>query len=119
MSVAEEERTDSQESQDNGHGAALKAAGAAAATGAAAFAVQKVLSHRSGGPSGSKETKSGESSILSSAASGGWEAARDAVVPLAENAAGAAGKYLAEHGPEFLRERVVPRFIEGFNKANS
>jgi hypothetical protein len=40
------------------------------------------------------------------------------VIPVAEDAAEAAGKYLAEHGPEVVRERIVPRFIEAFNQAN-
>ena len=51
----------------------------------------------------------------SSAAAGGWDAARDSLLPLAENAAGAAGKYLAEHAPDVVRDRVVPRFIDAFN----
>ena len=32
-------------------------------------------------------------------------------------AAEAAGTYLAQHGPEILRERIVPKFIEAFNDA--
>ena len=38
-------------------------------------------------------------------------------MPLAEDAAGAAGTYLAKNGPEFVRETVVPRFIKAFNDA--
>ena len=49
--------------------------------------------------------------------SGGWEAARDALLPAAEDAAGAAGEYVAQHGPEILRDRIVPRFVESFNEA--
>jgi hypothetical protein len=56
-------------------------------------------------------------SMLSSALSGGWEAARDALVPAAEDAAGAAGEYLAQNGPDFVRDRIVPRFIGSFNEA--
>jgi hypothetical protein len=121
MSVAEEERTNSQhEDEGLGRGAALKAAGAAAATGAAALAVQKMLAGRSkeGSESNRKERKNdGQGSVLASAAAGGWDAARDALMPLAESAAGAAGKYLAEHAPDIVRERVVPRFIDAFNDA--
>jgi hypothetical protein len=123
MAVAEEERTNEGQSDEGGHGAALKAAGAAAATGAAAYAVQRALSNRSkngsddDGESRSKGKGRGSGSLLSSAASGGWDAARDTVLPLAEDAAGAAGKYLAEHAPDFVSDRIVPKFIEGFNEA--
>lgn len=126
MAVAEEERTTESRSGDEGHaGAALKAAGAAAATGAAAYAVQRALSNRSkngsdddGDSRREKRGKSGSGtgSLLASAASGGWDAARDTVMPLAEDAAGAAGKYLAEHAPDFVSEHIVPKFIEGFNE---
>jgi hypothetical protein len=131
MAVAEEQRTDENQSGDEGHtGAALKAAGAAAATGAAAYAVQRALSNRSKngsddegesrekGESQKKKGKSrGSGTLLASAASGGWDAARDTIMPLAEDAAGAAGKYLAERAPDFVSDRIVPKFIEGFNEA--
>jgi hypothetical protein len=55
--------------------------------------------------------------VLSSVLSGGWEAARDALLPAAEDAAGAAGEWIAQQGPEVLRERIVPRFVESFNDA--
>src|SRR5438874_2302088 len=121
MAVAEEERTDSQQEEGAGRSAALKAAGAAAATGAAAFAVQKVLEQRSKGESQPKRKErkaDGQGSLFASAAAGGWDAARDSLMPLAENAAGAAGKYLAEHAPDVVRDRVVPRFIDAFNDAS-
>jgi hypothetical protein len=125
MAVAEQEKT-------NGGGggaasAALKAAAAAAATGAATYAVKKVRSHDSGGDSDESNdsnekrgdtSKSGKSQgILASAASTSWEAAADALLPMAEDAAEAAGKYVAEHGPDVLRERIIPKFIEAFNDA--
>jgi hypothetical protein len=55
--------------------------------------------------------------VLSSVLSGGWEAARDALLPAAEDAAGAAAEWIAQQGPEVLRERIVPRFVESFNDA--
>jgi len=55
--------------------------------------------------------------MLSSALSGGWDAARDALLPAAEDAAGAAGEWVAQNAPEIIRERIVPRFIESFNEA--
>jgi len=126
MAVAEQEKT-------NGGGggatsAALNAAAAAAATGAATYAVKKVRSHDSGGDSSDESNESNEKreskskngksqGILASAASTSWEAAADALLPMAEDAAEAAGKYVAEHGPEVLRERIIPKFIEAFNDA--
>src|SRR5438105_12840983 len=110
-------------SSGSGSGArtAVKAAAAAAATGAAAVAVRKALSsngksHASKNGDADGHSSSG-GSFLTSIASGGWDAARDALVPLAEDAAGAAGTYLAKNGPEFVRETIVPRFIKAFNEA--
>jgi hypothetical protein len=105
-----------------GTGTAVKAVAAAAATGAAALAAKKVISGRSSnGQSSNGETPQqqveGGESILSSALSGGWEAARDALLPAAEDAAGAAGEYVAQHGPDILRDRIVPRFVDSFNEA--
>lgn len=65
---------------------------------------------------GSKSVKSG-SRLLSSAAATGWDAASDVLLPLADDAAEAAGKYVATHGPEILRDRVIPKFIQAFNDA--
>jgi hypothetical protein len=97
---------------------AVKAVAAAAATGAAAVAAKKAFSSRSNG-STNGESKSGDSqSLVSSIASGSWDAAREALVPLAADAADAAGKYLAQSGPDVVKEEIVPRFIEAFNKAS-
>ena len=49
--------------------------------------------------------------------SGLLASASRALIPLAEETAEAAGRYLAEHGPDAVREKVVPRFIEAFEKA--
>jgi hypothetical protein len=100
---------------------ALAAAAAAAAGGAATFAVKRALSHDGkshsrNGSSGSSR-RSGAQTILASAASSSWDAAADVLIPMAEDAAESAGRYLAEHGPEIVRERIVPRFIEAFNDA--
>jgi hypothetical protein len=38
-------------------------------------------------------------------------------VPLAEQAADAAGKWVAENSPDLVREHLVPRFIEAFQDA--
>ena len=125
--MAEENQEQEQEQQESGSGSpigtgtAVKAAAAAAATGAAALAAKKVMSSRgSNGQSsngGSAKQDEGGESILNSVLSGGWEAAREALLPAAEDAAGAAGEYVAQHGPEILRERIVPRFVDSFNEA--
>lgn len=105
---------------------ALKAAAAAAATGAATYAMKRAFSHEGNGsssgpslptPSALKKKRSGGAAILASAATTGWEAASDVIVPLAEDAAESAGKYVATHGPEILRERIIPKFIEAFEDA--
>jgi hypothetical protein len=128
MAVAEEERTE----QSGGSSApktALVAAAAAAATGAATLAVRKALSHdgdgggaaddRSGERAEQKQGKSkGSGSMLSTAAASAWDSASDVVLPMAEDAVAAAGRYVAEHAPEVVRDRLVPRFIEAFNEAN-
>lgn len=110
------------ESQSGGTGTAVKAVAAAAATGAAALAARKVMSGRRDSSNGSSSNgegaqQEGGESILSSVLSGGWEAARDALLPAAEHAAGAAGEYAAQHGPEILRDRILPRFVDSFNEA--
>ena len=110
--------------EGGGRSTAVKAAAAVAATSAAAYGAKKALSHRGGqdgessNGSPSSSGKGDMGSMLNSALSGGWEAARDALVPAAEDAAGAAGEYLAKNAPDFVREKIVPRFIESFNEAS-
>ena len=132
MAVAEDEKTE----QQNGSSArtALVAAAAAAATGAAAIAARKALSHDDdsdddddGGDGesmvsklkpGKSKSNRDTSSVLSSAASSAWESAQGVILPIAEDAMAAAGKYLAEEAPDLVRERLVPKFIEAFNDAS-
>src|SRR5437870_7081871 len=75
---------------------ALKAAAAAATATAATYAVRKALSHEHNGSSDGHLAKkvSGSSSILASAAATSWSAASDVMLPLADDAAEAAGKYV-------------------------
>jgi hypothetical protein len=121
----QEKLSEAQEKISGTSGAtALKAAAAAGAATAATYAVRRALSHDSGSSNGASEVvntlkkkRSRSSSILASAAETSWEAASDALLPLADDAAEAAGKYLATHGPEILRERVIPKFIQAFNDA--
>lgn len=39
------------------------------------------------------------------------------LLPLAEEAAGSAGRYVGEHAPETVREQILPRFIDAFEDA--
>jgi hypothetical protein len=117
----EQQEEQGQSGEGGGTSTAMKAAAAVAATSVAAFGAKKALSHR-GGSNGQSSNGSGSSrkgdmgEMFGSVLSGGWEAARDALLPAAEDAAGAAGEWLAENAPEVVRERIVPRFIDSFNE---
>ena len=127
--MADEENNESTESEQGGNEGsgsatrtAVKAAAAAAATGAAAVAVKKALDSRSNGSengngSGGSKKSGNSQSLMKSVAAGSWDAAQDALVPLAGDAAAAAGKFLAENGPDVVNEQIVPRFIDAFNEA--
>lgn len=118
------EETKSQSSTQGGGGSGLKAAAAAAAAaGAAAIIARKALSgdggsngHRSRNGGGSDSSRQ-SGTMFGSIASGGWDAARDALGPAAEDAAAAVGKFVAQNAPDIVRDRIVPRFIESFNEA--
>ena len=122
--MPENENMETESQSGNGGNAtrtAMKAAAAAAATGAAAVAVKKALSSGSNGSENgdSGKEESGDSqSLMKAVASGSWDAAQDAIVPLAGEAAAAAGKYLATIAPDVVKEQIVPRFIEAFNEAS-
>ena len=111
-----------QEAVSNNRSAALTAAAAAATGAAATLAVKKVRSHNGSSSPGEAlrkvTSRSGASSrILASAAESSWEAAADVLIPMAENFAESAGKYVATHGPEVIRDRIIPKFIEAFEDA--
>lgn len=123
MPEVQEKVHEVQEKLSSGAGnTAIKAAAAAAATTAATYAVRKALAHDQTGSSDGNGSQSSKkrgtaSGIISSAAATSWDAAADVLLPLADEAAESAGKYVATHGPELLRERIVPKFIEAFNDA--
>jgi hypothetical protein len=109
---------------------ALATAAAAAAAGAAVYGLKKALASGGNGKSSrgehdddheddgdGEERKNGSSSGAGSFLESVWESASDAMVPLAEEAADAAGKWVAQNAPDLVRERIVPRFIESFNDA--
>src|SRR5207248_8282237 len=106
MAAEEQEQQEqgSEETPDQGGGnraTAVKAAAAAAATGVAAIAARKALSGRGHNSdrakNGGSPSKGEGDSLISSMLSGGWEAARDSLLPIAEDAAGAAGEFLAQN----------------------
>ena len=102
---------------------AVTAAAVAAAAGTTIAAATKMLGSRGSEGTSSASRRSADMSKVRDAArrgeplmSAGWEAARDSVTPLVETGARAAGSFLGERSPDFVRESVVPPFIEGFNK---
>jgi len=123
--AVDEQQQESQQAQQGasgGKGTTAKAVAAAAATSVAAVVAKRALSNRGSsngqsGNGGSGSSKGDAGSILNTVLTSGWDAARDALLPAAEDAAGAVGGYLAENGPEIIRERIVPRFIDSFNEA--
>jgi hypothetical protein len=109
---------------NGGHKTAVRAAAIAAATGATAIAAKKAFSSKDDESSGeSKEKRSGgsgaDASVMAAMLSSGWHAAKDSLLPFAEDAAGAAGEWVGREGPDYLSDSIVPRFIKGFEKARS
>lgn len=129
--MSEQER-DQEEQGGTASATAVKAVAAAAATGAATYAVRKALSSGSGpdeasatehDADGSEERDDNGSSrssgkIRQLATPSMLAGASQILLPLAEVAADSAGRYVAEHAPDAIREQVVPRFIKAFEKAS-
>lgn len=117
----EDQAVDEQANGGNGgRKTAVRAAALAAATGATAIAAKRALSSR--GQSEQKQPKSepgssgDDESIVAAMLASGWGAAKDSLLPLAEDAAGAAGEWVGRNGPELVRDTLVPRFIRGFER---
>jgi hypothetical protein len=100
---------------------ALATAAAAAAAGAAVYGLKKALASGNGKSSSNGHDDDGEREEGGMRGGGMlqtvWESASDSLVPLAEQAADAAGKWVAENSPDLVREHIVPRFIESFQDA--
>ena len=108
---------------------ALATAAAAAAAGAAVYGLRKALASGGNGNASSRSEHDdddyeddGDEGEESGMRGGGmlqsvWESASDSLVPLAEQAADAAGKWVAENSPDLVRDHLVPRFIEAFQDA--
>jgi hypothetical protein len=95
---------------------ALRAAAIAAASGATAIAARKAFSG-SQQQDKSQQQNGGGDSLMGGMVGSGLNAARESLLPFAEDAANAAGEYLGRNGPDFVRETIVPAFIEGFQGA--
>jgi hypothetical protein len=110
---------------------ALATAAVAAAAGVAAYGLRKALTSGSATslvPSRGDEDD-GEDGEENGDGNGGGglrgssflatvlDSASSSLLPLAEEAADAAGKWTAENAPDVVRDRIVPRFIESFNDA--
>lgn len=128
--MATETETEQQTSQqpngngesDGGHKTAVRAAAIAAATGATAFAARKAFSGRDdseddGEPKQRRSKGKGDDTTVTAMLTSGWDAAKDSLLPFAEDAADAAGEWVAKNTPEVVSETLMPRFIRGFEKA--
>ena len=107
---------------------ALATAAVAAAAGAAAYGLRKALTSGNGtslvpGRNDEDDGDDAEEGENGGGSRGGallstvWDTASTSLLPLAEEAAEAAGKWTAENAPDVVRDRIVPRFIEAFNDA--
>ncbi len=113
-------------------GKVLKIGALAATAGGAAYIASRAVGgrSRSGGPSrngdgGAREdAASGQrpggrasfDQVVNAVGQAHFDRVLDLVMPFAENGAASAGAYVAKAGPEAVTERLLPRFIEAFNK---
>lgn len=121
-------------------GGALATAAVAAAAGVAAYGLRKALNSEGGMTSlvsrndsddddddeyvdddddgeYTEERNGGSQGRGGSLLASVWDTASDTLMPLAEEAAEAAGKWTAENAPDIVRDQLMPRFIESFNDA--
>ena len=115
---------------------AAKAGALAAAAGTTVYVTRRILHSEQGAQESSagagpaktakgavEESKAGGSSrfdaFYATLNSQGLDAAANMLVPLAENAAHAAGAYAAERSPDFLADTILPKFVDGFNEARA
>lgn len=119
-----DETSESPERPDNGRSGsdsesaahkAIRAAALAAGTTVATAAARRAFTSRSSGGKSSGGSETTLTAVLQSA----WDAAREHVLPHAEEAMDTIGRYLAQDAPEVLRERLVPRLVEAFENARA
>jgi len=101
----------------------LAGAAVSAAVGLAVYGLRKALAEGRGEPSpgevvdreenkGEERGQVGRSWLVAA-----WESAPDELLSIAEDAAGAAGRWAARSSPALIRERLLPRFIDSFKAA--
>lgn len=102
---------------------ALATAAAAAAAGAAIYGLRKALSsngaqstNRDGVHEENDDDTSDEGGVHSTLATV-WDSASNTLLPIADQAVRAAGRWVAENSPEIVRTRIVPNFIDAFEDA--
>src|SRR3954451_7969998 len=110
-----DETHESPERPDNGRSGSGSDSAARAALRVAAIAAGTAAARPALRSSGSAGT--GVRGTLASVLLSAWEAAQEHVLPPAEDAMEAIGRFLATDGPEVLRDRLVPRLVEGFEDA--
>jgi hypothetical protein len=130
----QDEKQENGSEPGNGHGGLKTAAAASVAAGVSYLVAKKALDQRGGASSGS--SADGEDDGADSEGGGGgasratdslrtvgdmltWDRAQEMLLPMAERAASAVGTYVARETPDIVSERLVPRFIDAFNKARS
>jgi hypothetical protein len=94
---------------------ALAGAAVSAAVGLAVYAMRKALAEGEGGRSlREREEERDRDQTRRPLLGTTWDSVPDAVLPLAEDAAEAAGRWVAKNSPALIRDRLLPRFIDSF-----
>jgi hypothetical protein len=104
---------------------ALVGAAVSAAVALAAYGLRKALAASDEGPPPHRRDEGDEPTELAERHSSRGapflltvlDSGSDALLPIAEHAAAAAGKWVAEKAPDVVRDRLLPRFIESFRDA--
>ena len=108
----------------------LKTALVAAAVGTAVAAAASTRGSSAESDAGSAATEGGTPEGATARARGvvrrgepvlsaAWDAARGSIEPVARNGARQAGRFLAERSPDFVRDNVIPPFVEGLTEARA
>src|SRR5690349_11611162 len=121
--MADETRESPERPDENGRSGsdsaartALRAAALAAGTTAVTAAARRAFSSGSGSQGSGSQGSSTRGTIVATLIAA-WEAAQEHVLPPAEEAMEAIGRYLATDAPDVLRDRLVPRLVEAFEVA--
>ena len=125
--------TGAREGAANGNGGSrvgLKTALVAAAVGTAVAAAASARGSSAESDAGSAATDAGTPESLTARARGAvrrsepvlsaaWDAAKGSIEPVARDRARQAGRFLADLSPDFVRDNVIPPFVEGLTEARA